>query len=114
MNLSSGTVINAASNFVAGESGSATHVGGAANQFQIGTPGIIGFAFETTVGGADYYGWLRTTVNNVGAGTIVDWGYETTAGVPVLAGLAAVPEPATFAAGLLCLTAGMVWRRRVR
>ena len=114
VNLASGTVIGSGSNFVGGESGSSTHVGPAANQFHIGTAGLLGFVFETTVGGADHYGWLRATVNNVGPGTIVDWGYETTAGVPVMAGLAAVPEPATFAAGLLCLTAGMVWRRRGR
>ena len=112
VNLSSGTVINAAGNFVAGESGSATHVGGAANQFQIGTPGIVGFVFETTVGGPDYFGWLRMTVNNLGAGSIVDWAYESTAGAPVQAGITAVPEPGAFVAGLLCLGAGALRRRR--
>ena len=113
VNLALGTVINGTSNFVAGESGSSTHVGGAANQFHIGTDGILGFVFETSVGGPDYYGWLRLDVNNAGPGTIVDWAYESTAGVPVLAGLVSVPEPATAVIGVALLGVGMLRRRRL-
>ena len=84
------------------------------NQFQIGTSGIIGFVFETMVGGADFYGWARVSINNIGAGDIVDWAYESTAGASVLAGVTAVPEPGGIAVGLLSLGVGMVRRRRVR
>ena len=112
VNLAPGTVIGSGSGFAAGESGSSTHVGAAANQFQSGTPGLIGFVFETTAGGPDYYGWLRMTVSNTGPGSIADWAYESTAGAPVQAGITAVPEPAALAVGLLCLGAAMLRRRR--
>ena len=113
VNLAAGTVINAGSNFVAGESGSSTHTGPAANQFHIGTPGYIGLAFETTVGGPDYYGWAQVIINNTGAGSIMDWAYDNTAGTAIQAGqIAPVPEPAAVAVGLLCLGVGMVRRRR--
>ena len=113
VNLSVGTTINAASNFVADESGSTTHVGAAANQFHIGTPGILGFVFETTSGGPDYYGWARLNVDNVGAGSIVDWAYETTAGVAIQAGqIISVPEPATALVGVALLGACVLRRRR--
>lgn len=111
--LAAGTVINAGSNFVAGESGSTTHVGPAANQFQLGSAGYLGFAFGTTVGGPDYYGWAQVVIDNTGAGSIVDWAYESTAGTAIMAGqIAPVPEPATLAAGLLCLGAAALRRRR--
>jgi hypothetical protein len=112
VNLSLGTVIGSGSNFVAGESGSSTHTGAAANQFHIGTPGIIGFTFKTAVAGPDYYGWLRMTVDNTGAGSITDWAYNNTAGTPVLAGISAVPEPATVLVGMALCAVGMLRRRR--
>ena len=98
---------------VAGESGSTTHVGPSANQFQIGTAGIIGFVFETTVGGPDFYGWAKVVINNAGAGSIIDWAYDNTPGTSIQAGqIAPVPEPATLAVGLLCIGAGIARRRR--
>lgn len=103
VNLAFGTVIDSAGNFVAGESGSSLHVGAAANQFHIGTPGLMGFAFKTAPAGPDYYGWLRMSVNNVGDGNIVDWAYNDAAGTPVIAGVSAVPEPATAVIGLALL-----------
>ena len=113
VNLAPGTVIASASNFVAGESGSTTHVGPSANQFQIGTAGIIGFVFETTVGGPDFYGWAKVVINNAGAGSIIDWAYDNTPGTSIQAGqIAPVPEPATLAVGLLCIGAGIARRRR--
>ena len=113
VNLAPGTVIASASNFVAGESGSTTHVGPSANQFQIGTAGIIGFVFETTVGGPDFYGWAKVVINNAGAGSITDWAYDNTPGTSIQAGqIAPVPEPATLAVGLLCIGAGIARRRR--
>ena len=110
VNLAPGTVIGVTGNYVAGESGSSTHVGPAANQFQIGTPGIIGLEFETTVSGPYLFGWARMTVNNASSGTIVDWAYNDAPGTSIHAG--EVPEPSTIALGLLGLSAGMARRRR--
>ena len=97
VNLASGSTIGLGSNFVAAASGSTTHVGAAANQFQIGTPGLIGFTFKTAPASADYYGWLRLNVDNSVAGSIVDWAYDNTAGTAVQAGVLPVPEPAEAA-----------------
>ena len=75
---------------------------------------IIGFKFVGT-GGTTHYGWMRFAMgaNNGGttAGptrTIVDYGWESTAGVAILAG-AGVPAPGAIA--LLGL-AGLATRRR--
>jgi hypothetical protein len=114
VNLAPGTVIDSTGNYVAGESGSSTHVGPASNQFQIGTPGLIGFEFETTAGGPYLYGWARMTVNNAGPGNIVDWAYDDTPGTSIQAGQA--PEPSASALSLLGLCVGMArrWRNAVR
>lgn len=93
LNIASGAMIDASSNFVLGESGSTTHVGAAANQFQINTPGIIGFAFSTSVGAPVRYGWMGIDINNTGAGRIIDWAYEDTPGTGIVAGMTAIPEP---------------------
>ena len=93
VNLAPGTVINGGSNFVLGESGSATHIGAAANQFQLGTQGLIGLTFKTTAAGPDLFGWIRINARNAASGTIVDWAYESTPGVGIAAGqITAVPE----------------------
>ena len=86
LNLATGTVVSSLSNFVSGESGSSTHIGAASNQFQIGTAGYVGFAFETASGGAVHYGWLKMTFNNVGTGTINSWAYEDLAGAAIRTG----------------------------
>ena len=113
LNLAAGTVIGAAGTFAPGESGSSTHVGPAADQFQIGVPGIMGFKFLMTPGGAVHYGWLGMVVNNTGAGTITEWAYESTPDTAVLAGSTTpVPEPAVVAVGLLCLAVGLARRRQ--
>lgn len=80
VNLGTGTLINGSSNFVAGESGSSTHVGAGAGQFTLGTPGNIGFEFEASVGGPTRYGWMNTTISNSGAGVIRDWAYDNAGG----------------------------------
>ena len=112
VNLALGTPIGLGNNFVAGESGSTTHVGPAANQFQIGSAGLVGFVFENSGGGASHYGWLRMTADNVNPGTIVDWAYETTAGASLLAGISSVPEPGTLCVGLALCAVGVLRRRR--
>lgn len=112
VNLTSGTMIDASSNFVAGESGSTTHVGAGANQFQIGAPGFIGFAFEPNPSGSTLFGWLQITIENTGAGTIHDWAYENTQGAGIQAGFTGlVPEPSR-AVLLLGALAGVMMRRR--
>jgi hypothetical protein len=107
VNIATGTLISAASGFATGENGSGTHVGAGAGQFSLGSPGLIGFAFERTLGGPTYYGWLRLIMNNAGAGTIVDWAYED-GGAPLLAGtLTTVPEPSRMmllGGGILAIT----------
>lgn len=113
VNLSPGTVINAGGNFVGDASASTSHVGASANQFQLGTPGYLGFEFQTSVGGPEYFGWAQLVINNSGPGSIVDWAYESTAGVAIQTGqVTSVPEPATIVVGLLCLGVGSIRRRR--
>jgi hypothetical protein len=114
LNITPGTLIDSMGNFAAGESGSSTHVGAAANQFQIGMPGLIGLAFQTTVGGPEYYGWLRMTIDNTGNGSIVDWAYDSTAGTAIQAGAttATVPETAEGCWAILLALPACVWLRR--
>jgi len=114
LNLAPGTVIDGTGNFVAGESGSSTHVGPGAGQFDLGVPGYIGFVFKATGGGPDYYGWLGLEIDNAGAGQLIDWAYEDAAGTPILVGdFGAVPEPGTALFGLVVLvSAGLRGRRR--
>lgn len=112
LNLALGTTIDATSNFVAGESGSSTHVGPALNQFQLSTPGLIGFTFQPTIGGNVYYGWASVTIENTSAGTIHSWAWENTPDTGILAGdILGIPEP-TRALLLLLGLMGAVMRRR--
>ena len=115
--LASGVTIGSGSNFALGESGSSTHVGPAANQFQIATPGFMGFKWQPPGGGFDYYGWLKVEVNNVGVGKITDWAYESTSGTSIQAGAGAVApilEPGTVLFGLVLLGVGLARQRRRR
>ena len=111
VNVAFGTMIDSTGNFAAGESGSTTHVGPAANQFQLGTPGYLGFAFEPAVAGATYYGWAQIAISNTGAGTLLDWAYDNAPGTAIPAGTT-VPEPGT--ALLLGLGAAVCAARRRR
>ena len=116
--LFAGTPIGSGSNFALGESGSSTHTGPAANQFQIGAAGFMGYKWQPPGGGFDYYGWLRLEVNNLGVGKITDWAYENTAGANILAGAGAVapiPEPSQACQFMLMALPGaclLVRRRR--
>jgi len=108
-NLAFGTVVDGSATYPTGWNGSSTHTGPAANQFQIGTPGYLGFAMQTTIGGPTDYGWMQIVVNNTGAGKVIDWAYDNTAGTPVSVG--AVPELSGSTLALLG-TAGLLLRRR--
>lgn len=114
VNLAAGTLIDGSSNFVAGESGSSTHVGPALNQFQLGVPGIVGFTFQPTIGGNVYYGWASMTFSNSGPGTIHSYAYDNTPNTGILAGdTLGIPEPSRALLLLLGLM-GAVGRRRRR
>ena len=116
LNLPAGTLISGASNFVAGESGSSTHVGGGAGQFQLNVPGYMGTTFRPTPGGLDYYGWVQMEINNAGAGKIISWAYEGVSGGSILAGQTppSAPEPGTAVFSLAVILAGLGRRARVR
>ena len=88
--LSFGTSIGVGSDFATAgsDSGSDTHTGSGPNLFPIGTPGYIGFALEE--GASTYYGWMQIDINNTGAGTIVDWAYDSTPNESIKAG--SVPD----------------------
>ena len=109
-NIAAGTLIDNTDNFAAGANGSTTHVGPASNQFQLGTPGYLGFAFQPVVGGPTHYGWMQVTINNTGAGTIRDWAYDDEAGAAIEAG--AVPEPGRALLLLAGLCGAGLRRRR--
>lgn len=118
VNLTGGTTIDAGSNFASADNGSTTHTGPALNQFHVGSPGYIGYKFQLPGSGPDYYGWMGIQVNDAGAGTIIDWAYQNTAGAAIQAGsISAVPEPAEACLVLLlalpcaCL---LIRRRRQR
>jgi hypothetical protein len=109
VNLAYGDIINDADLYPPGFSGSTTHMGSGAGQFQNGVMGYLGFKVD--FGGSDHYGFARVTFRNDGAsGTIHDWTWNSTAG----ASITAVPEPSqvvSLAFGLgLVVFAG--WRRQ--
>lgn len=105
-NLAYGSVVGPGSMFATAESGSMTHIGVAANQFQFGVEGWLGYAFKSAPGGSTMYGVMRLTLDNSGSGaTIHDWYYDDS-GAPVT-----VPEAGR--GGLMLLASiGYVLRRR--
>lgn len=58
-----------------------------------------------------HYGWFRVQLPAIGAATLVDYAYETTANTALIAG--AVPEPASVALMCAGLAGLLAWRRRV-
>ena len=110
--LAAGTSIGAVSNF--SSSTSTIVFGSAAGNWQYGTNNLVGFRFVAAAG-TTHYGWMRFLMGsqpasgNLVTRTVVDYGWESTAGVAILAGAGAVPAPGAVA--LLGL-AGLVTRRR--
>ncbi|MDA1262617.1 MAG: hypothetical protein O3B75_06940 [Planctomycetota bacterium] len=107
--LAEGTAIGAASFFYGSSS---AVIGTLVGQWSANSSGIIGFKFRTAADGAGpatHYGWMRIAFGASAAfRTIVDYGYESDAGVAINAG-AGVPAPGAIA--LLGL-AGLATRRR--
>lgn len=85
--------------YASGMNGSENHTGAAPGQFQSNLPGYLGFRM-VLAGGETHYGWMRITVNEMGAGVLHDWAFESAddqmivvpeAGFPMLAVLAFCP-----------------------
>ena len=111
-NLALGTSIGSTGSF--NTATTAVVFGSAAGNWQYSAENVIGFKFV----GADtltHYGWMRFLMGAAGSSgtaatrTVVDYGYESTAGASILAGAGAVPAPGALA--LLGL-AGFASRRR--
>lgn len=112
VNLAAGTVIDASLAHALAESGSGTHFGTGAGQFQAGVPGYIGFRMQPVAGGPVHYGWIKATLSNSGAGLIESYAYESTPGEAIAAGAMAsgAPEPSRA----MLLLAGAIWGLLVR
>lgn len=73
--------------------------GSVAGNWQYSATNIIGFRFVAAAG-TTHYGWMRFTMGAAGSSgtsmtrTIVDYAWETTAGLPILAGSQGGPPPA--------------------
>lgn len=87
------------------------------------TQKFVGVAFVLSAGASGpvpypfHYGWIRLSAPSTWPGslTVVDWAYETRAGVPILAGATTggtVPEPGTLQVVALGAVGLIAWRRR--
>lgn len=94
-----------------GGSGDPTpHLGAAANQFQVGSEGYVGFRFTTDSAAGPYYGWIRVAfTNNTSGGLIKDWAYDNTGAAITIE---SIPEPSRALLGLMGLLAVLLRRRR--
>ena len=112
-NLALGTAIGATGSF--NTATTAVVFGSAAGNWQYSAENVIGFKF-IAADGLTHYGWMRFLMGAAGSSgtsmtrTVVDYGYESTAGASILAGAGAVPAPGALALlGVAGLAAG---RRR--
>jgi hypothetical protein len=108
-NLPQGTLIDGSSILNTGTpSGSAVATG---------SPAIVGFRFrnenDTSTPNDDtvHFGWARFNLSAGAPGTLIDYAWESTPNVGILAGVA-VPEPASL--GVLGLGGAMLVQRRRR
>ena len=113
-NLALGTAIGATGSF--NTATTAVVFGSAAGNWQYSAENVIGFKF-IAADGLTHYGWMRFLMGAAGSSgtsmtrTVVDYGYESTAGVSILAGAGAVPAPGALA---LLGVAGLAGTRRRR
>ena len=113
-NLALGTSIGATGSFNTSTTG--VVFGSAAGNWQYSAQNVIGFRFVSSAG-TTHYGWMRFLMGAAGSAgtsmtrTVVDYGYESTAGVSILAGAGAVPAPGALA---LLGVAGLAGKRRRR
>ena len=117
-NLALGTSIGGTGSYNnSSTSGINTHVvfGATAGQWQYSADNIVGFKF-IAADTLTHYGWMRFAIGAAGSSgtsmtrTVVDYGWESTAGASILAGAGAVPAPGAIALlGLVGLVRG---RRR--
>ncbi|MDQ6862013.1 MAG: PEP-CTERM sorting domain-containing protein [Verrucomicrobiota bacterium] len=109
--FSTGTQITLGSRYSSG--GVQQNYGGFAAAIPPGTMAFAGFRFTAADG--VHYGWVQLSVN-AGIIRFSRAGYETTPGVPILAGTgAAVPEPSTLAmlaVGAVGVVGAAIKRRR--
>jgi MYXO-CTERM domain-containing protein len=114
INLSSGTLIGASSNFSSATS--TISFGSAAGQWQYASNNIVGFRFVSSAG-TTHYGWMRflmgsqPATGNLVTRTVVDFAYESVAGASIAAGNNGVPAPGALA---LLGVAGLAGTRRRR
>jgi hypothetical protein len=93
-------------------------------QVPLGSPGFVGLGgavryvgvqVELNNSGSNNYGWIGLRITNEAdaTGEVVGWGYETTPGVGIEAG---VPEPSSLLMALMGCAAlvGAFFRRRLR
>ena len=113
-NLALGTSIGATGSFNTSTTG--VVFGSAAGNWKYSAENVIGFRFVSSAG-TTHYGWMRFLMGAAGSAgtsmtrTVVDYGYESTAGVSILAGAGAVPAPGALA---LLGVAGLAGARRRR
>jgi len=109
INLASGTVVGASSNFSL--STSTIVFGSAAGNWQYGTSNFVGFRFVASSGNT-HYGWMRflmgsqPATGNLVTRTVVDFAYESVVGASIV-----VPAPGALA---LLGVAGLAGGRRRR
>jgi hypothetical protein len=111
-NLAAGTVIGSTGSF---NTATSNVYGTASAGWQYSAINMIGFRFVSAAG-TTHYGWMRFAMGAPGSAgtamtrTVVDYAYESTAGVSILAG-AGVPAPGALA---LLGFAGLAGARRRR
>ena len=113
LRLNLGGVVGAALTYSSGFGGSGdpiSHLGAAANQFQVSSEAYLGFRFNTDASAGPFYGWIRVVfTNNTSGGLIKDWAYDDTGSAITIE---SVPEPSRAVLGLFGLLALNLRRRR--
>jgi hypothetical protein len=112
LRLNLGDVVSSSLIYASGFGGSGdpvSHLGAAANQFQTGSEGYLGFRFLTDSSSGPFYGWVRVVfTNNTAGGLIKDWAYDDSGSAITIE---SIPEPSR--ALLLGLgMAGFLLRRK--